>query len=224
MIPTTEAAPVQGSPDTRERIIDTAERLFAESGYNAVSLRRILREANANIASAHYYFRTKEGLLQAVMERRVAPMNAERHRLLDACWAQAQDGRPDVAAVVDAFVRPAFRVVEEPGGAVFSRLSGVLSVDPDPAVRAVIYASYDEIAARFVQALRASLPQLSHDEFYYRLNCVYGAMMYVRTDNGRVARLIGPAVDSAAGRQSIRYLLHFLTAGLTAPPLEERDA
>ena len=48
--------------DTKERILDTAERFFAERGYGATSLRSIIAAAEVNLAAVHYHFRSKEAL------------------------------------------------------------------------------------------------------------------------------------------------------------------
>ena len=45
--------------DTKERILDTAERLFAQQGYAATSLRGIIAEAGVNLAAVHYHFHSK---------------------------------------------------------------------------------------------------------------------------------------------------------------------
>jgi hypothetical protein len=46
---------------TKERILDTAERLFAEQGYAATSLRGIIAEAGVNLAAVHYHFPLQRG-------------------------------------------------------------------------------------------------------------------------------------------------------------------
>ena len=69
--------------DTKERILETAERLFAEKGYGAVSLRSIIAAAEVNLAAVHYHFHSKEALLDAVLQRRIEPVNRERLALLE---------------------------------------------------------------------------------------------------------------------------------------------
>ena len=74
---------------TRYRILDTAESLFAEQGFSATSLRNITTAAGVNLAAVNYHFRSKEGLIEAVFARRVAPLNAERLELLTAAEDRA---------------------------------------------------------------------------------------------------------------------------------------
>lgn len=55
--------------DTRERILETAARLFHEQGYHATGIATILREAEVNSGSLYHFFPSKEDLLNAVLER-----------------------------------------------------------------------------------------------------------------------------------------------------------
>ncbi len=57
--------------ETRERIIETARRLFHEQGYHATGIATILREADVNSGSLYHFFPSKEALLVGVLERYV---------------------------------------------------------------------------------------------------------------------------------------------------------
>ena len=99
---------------TKERILDTAERLFAEQGYTATSLRGIIAEAEVNLAAVHYHFHSKEALLEAVILRRSVPANRERLILLDRCEQAAGNRPPSLEQVIEAFVAPTFRMARDP--------------------------------------------------------------------------------------------------------------
>src|SRR4028119_1065047 len=71
--------------DTREALLDAAEKLFSEHGIQASSLRAITQQAVANLAAVDYHFGSKEGLVRAVFSRRLKPLDEERTRLLQAC-------------------------------------------------------------------------------------------------------------------------------------------
>lgn len=205
------------SGEARTRILFTAEKLFAEHGYNGVSLRAIMAEAEVNTAAIHYYFRNKEGLLRAIFEMRVSPMNNERADRLGALEAASRAGSsPAIADIVRAFIEPAVRRAREPGGHAFNRVSALCSVDPSPAVRQVVFDSYDTVARRFTALLRQACPHLDDAEFFWRQHFIYGSMMYLRTNNGRVAYLLGDMGDNHS-EAALDQLLAFVTAGMEAP-------
>ena len=84
--------------DTRQRLLDVAEGLFADQGLKGTSLRAITLKAEANLAAVNYHFGTKEGLFAAVFQRRIGPMTVERIRLLDQALEAAA---PDAPALED---------------------------------------------------------------------------------------------------------------------------
>ena len=65
----------EATPDTRERLLDAAEVLFAENGFDATSVRAITTWADANLAAVNYHFQAKVVLITAVFERRIRPIN-----------------------------------------------------------------------------------------------------------------------------------------------------
>jgi AcrR family transcriptional regulator len=89
--------------DTPSRLVAAAERLFAEGGEAATSLRAVARLAHANAAAVHYHFGGRDELLQAVFARQLRPVAERRQRLLTEA---AQESPPSVARVVEALVRP----------------------------------------------------------------------------------------------------------------------
>ena len=70
------------SQDTKTRILDAAEGLFMAHGFEATSLRQLTAAAGVNLAAVNYHFGSKEELFQAVLTRRLDPMNQERIDLL----------------------------------------------------------------------------------------------------------------------------------------------
>lgn len=66
--------------DTRARLLDKAEQLFSEHGYEGTSIRQLAGEAGVNVSMISYYFGSKEKLFEALVEERTA---AVRERLKD---------------------------------------------------------------------------------------------------------------------------------------------
>jgi len=69
--------------DTKSRILDAAETLFIECGYEAMSLRQITSRAEVNLAAVNYHFGSKESLIHSMLSRRLDRLNQERVKLLD---------------------------------------------------------------------------------------------------------------------------------------------
>lgn len=207
---------------TRERILGVATRLFAEQGYNGVSLRQVCQEAEVNLALMSYHFGTKEKLLLEIFQRGTGLINAERERLI-AAIEDGIDGRePPIETVLAAFIEPTLKATtpHDEEELHFLRLSGRLATDPTPEVRRVMASVYDTVATRFVRLLRRCCAHLDEDEFFMRLVFFYGAMLYTRADTGRVLSLAGllkVKLAPATGEDAARMMVPFLAAGFTAP-------
>jgi AcrR family transcriptional regulator len=80
--------------NTKERLIDSAEHLFAQNGYHNTSLRAITTKAEANLAAVNYHFGSKEALITAVLERRLLPLNDLRRQRLAALREQVKKTGP----------------------------------------------------------------------------------------------------------------------------------
>jgi AcrR family transcriptional regulator len=84
---------------TRERLLDAAERLFAENGFAATSVRDITAAASSNIAAVNYHFGGKHNLYHEVFRRRMAAMRDQRI----ASIRQVQGGASSLEGVLYAF-------------------------------------------------------------------------------------------------------------------------
>jgi AcrR family transcriptional regulator len=202
--------------DTKERILDAAERLFAAQGFAGTSMRTITADAGANVAAVHYHFGSKEALIEEVFHRRLGPLNDERLHRLDALEAQAAGG-PSLEQLVDAFIGPALRVYGKPecGGPVFTQLLGHALGQPHGPVRELFTQQFEEVFRRFTSALQHALPDLPRAEIVWRFLFMVGAMAHTMSLSGDVARMSGDDPLDVDG--TIRRLVPFLCAGLRAP-------
>ena len=94
---------LKANTDTRERILDAAERLFMENGYEATSMRTITGAAEVNLAAVNYHFGSKEALLREVFRRRLAWLNRERLQALDRREQQAGGAQLKPSQILEAF-------------------------------------------------------------------------------------------------------------------------
>ncbi|MCW7540835.1 TetR family transcriptional regulator [Aquabacterium sp. A7-Y] len=157
---------------TRQRILEVAERAFIEQGFDALSLRQITEQAQVNLAAVHYHFGGKDALLHAMLERRIGKLNEERLRLLDACEAAWPDAPLSCEHVLAAMFVPAFRLARdtECGGPAFLRLLGRVYTDTSPVVSDYLRQHYDPVFGRFFDAFQRSLPHMPRHDLGLRLH------------------------------------------------------
>jgi AcrR family transcriptional regulator len=164
------AALRSGVGDTRKRLLEAAESLFIESGYEAMSLRQITAKAHANLAAVNYHFGSKEALMQELLSQRLDRLNQERLQLLSTCQEQWPDSL-DPTAVFGMLFIPAFRISHESvGGKSFMRLLGRVYSDRSPFIRSYLQEHYRPIFGRFFEAFSRALPQLPRNELGLRLH------------------------------------------------------
>ena len=204
--------------DTKERILDVAERLFADFGYSATSLRDITREAGVNLASVNYHFGSKEALLAALLERRFSVINAHRIDRLDQMEASAGPAGPRLEEIVRAFLAPPFEMRSEWGksGEKFLRFVGRIHSETDE-IRDAFIKLFQPTMSRFMAAFRKALPELDSDEVEWRTHFLVGAMAHTMTwcesfeSHGRAPYARDTMLES---------LIRFGTAGMAAPSSE----
>ena len=211
------------SADTKTRILDAGERLFVEHGFEATSLRSLTTSAGVNLAAVHYHFGSKEELFQAVLTRRLDPMNQERIDLLAKVEREAA-GRPlSCEKVLFAMLIPALRLArdEKRGGKDFLRLVGRAYADPAPFIRHFLSAQYAGMIGRYKEAFLKALPHLSRQELTWRLHFVMGALSYTLAGTDAL-KLFAEATSTTDNDELLlQRLAPFLVAGLKAPALAE---
>lgn len=219
----------RSSEITRQLILDVAERLCAEGGVEALSVRTVCEQAGANVASISYHFGNKQKLLEEMFRRRVTPLNEERLRLLDAAIAGPREQL--LEGVIRSFVGPVIRGIAsntpadgQLGGnssrVVTQFLARVYSM---PGEEEFLKAHYEPVRSRFVLALQVCLPTLPMDDLLWRYNMMVGALIYAMSGPQRMARR--PMVFSNTPVSSepftaevcIRQMTTFLVSGFRAP-------
>lgn len=207
------------SDTTANQILDAAEALFAAHGYEGTSMRAIAERAGANLGAFHYYWGSKQALCKAVLERRLGPVMKERQERLDAF-----EGRKvPLREILRASMAPSLLVT---GASVDERESfrafyGRMLMDPAAEVHTLTAAIVDDFARRFVDIVRHELPQLSSEEFYWRVIFVYGAFFYAHSTHTRVQALWPEKLRETRMEAGVDYLVHFIEAGLKAKPAPE---
>ena len=202
--------------DTRTRILDAAERLFAERGFRGTSVRAITDLAGANLAAIGYHFGSKAELLAAVARRAIEPITTAQSAGLDRLLARSPD--PSVTELVEAFAGPLFdeMPVGDEGGARTARLIVTIITDPAEEVRSWTGPVEDTVGERFLAAFARALPGLPPEELWFRIR---GVLAVTAVDRVEVYNRRLPAgLSPAAGEAGRRWAITFLAAAMSAPP------
>ncbi len=204
-------------PSAREKLLDSAEILFAAHGVGGVSLRAINADAGLSPAALHYHFGhfgsgTQRVLVEALLERRMPSLMARRKNLLDALESRA--GAIRARQVVDALLRPLAELLAEGGeaGLRYLRLLHRLRADGDLDARFVVE-RFPGGVERLVPLLRQALPDLPVAVVELRLGLAIDVMLQSLAQ--------GPRLSDTGRDASIQAhtdaLLDFLTGAFEAP-------
>ena len=204
--------------DTRDRLLDAAERLFSKQGLEATSLRSITAQASANLASIHYHFGSKEALIQEVFARRLGPLNDERLRLLDNVEREAGDAPPPLEAILEAFISPPLRLRLGPEreGRDICRLMGRIYFEPSELTMNILE-QFDEVVQRFTSTLARTLPDLSQPELMWRFFFMIGSMAMMLVGADVIKEKTHGICDPSDLDATLHRLVNFASAGIRDP-------
>jgi AcrR family transcriptional regulator len=206
--------------ETQIRILDAAEELFMQHGFEGASMRMLTAKAGVNLAAINYHFGSKDALIEAVFHRRLDPMNVERIAELERL-EQAADGAPlEAEAIIRAFIGASLRMIEDArgGGRNFIRLLGRAYTEPAKAIRALIGQMYAPTMERFKAAFVKALPELPKDELVWRMHFMFGTLAYTLAATDTVQLIAGAKPEDRYDARLLEdRLTAFMAAGLHAP-------
>lgn len=210
--------------DPRARILDAAEHAFAEFGFEGASLRQIVQEAQVNLATVYYYFRSKEGLLTAVFQRRFDPLKHEHLNLLRQA-EEAARGRPvPVEKLLEVMILPPLGLAAQTSAnsAITRRLIGRIVTEPNPQSQDLVRTQFGEVRRAVLAALHRSLPKLAAADLHWRLEFFWGAMAFILCNPGKIEKMSGGACNPLDTQAVVTQMLAFFSSGFRAPSVAAR--
>lgn len=199
--------------DTQARLLNAAEALFIDAGYAGMSARAIAEKAEVNIAAMGYHFGSKQGLLQAVLVRRIAPINQSRQLRLGAVRDR---GVESIRAILHAFLWPVFFNEHE---APARRLMGRAMTEPAEVIEPLLRLVFSDVIEEFVAAVSGCVPKKDPDLIAQKFSFVVGALNFTVLRPSE--RLFGSAPVTEV---SFDRLLNFCVAGFQdGPPVTVVD-
>lgn len=209
----TAAAPPR--PDRKAAILLAAEKLFAQDGYDAVSLRRIAEEAGVPLALVGYYYGQKHELFEAVFAHWQGTIEDRLNGLRQALAAPLRDR---LARLVEAFTGPVLRLRASPEGEYYALMVARELYHSREHTDRVLRAFFDPMAHAFIDALHQVLPQASRADAAWCYQFMLGALLHHISDD-RVERLSQGRcrqADPAAAPMLNRFIVGGIQAALPA--------
>lgn len=197
---------------TSEKILNAAEELFAQSSYDAVSIRRITQKADVKLALAHYHFGTKEALFDAIIKRRIGQLSQSRLHLLDYFRQQLGDTPLPLEKIVHAFVVP-YLFWHLNGGEGWRNYARIVPTLLGYNLT-LLQKQFDEGAYVFQQEMRRSMPRADEASIQWGFDFMVGVMCNTFSEVDRIGGLSGGLCSTENKEEACEYLLAFIVAGL----------
>lgn|GEM_PF-782735 len=198
--------------DTRRKLIDTAERLIAERGLQAVSVRDITGAAGANSASIHYHFQSKEGLVLAVLADRAEALHERRSAHLEQLGTDFS-----VRELAQAMVLPTIELTDpdDPSGAA-TYVGFLAALLEEPGMIGAIEQLFGDQYDRYVDALLVACPHLPEDVARNRVAFTTQLVLNAASPQPRGIRLWVAAHHPSSEAMLAEDLIDFLAGALGA--------
>lgn len=209
-------------PDRRLAILLAAEKLFAQYGYHAVTIRQIAVEAQVPLALVGYYHGQKQELFEAIFAH-WSPTIDER---LSGLRIAVDAGGPDLLRhIVEAFMQPVLRMRASAEGEFYALLVARELSYASPEADRVLRTHFDPLARAYIAALQVALPHITIGDAAWAYQFALGALLHHLSDQ-RVARLSDDSNvpnDQSAHPMLVRFIEGGIRAALP-PPIATRRA
>ena len=210
-----------GEDLTKERILDTAEILFAQKGYQAVSVRQITSAAECNLAAVNYHFGNKENLYLEVFRSRWVP-RAKRLQESFRKSLASQDSLSEsavVRALAKAFVDGPLSDDER------LRHTQLMTREMTQPTKAFKHVAENVIQPFFKEILEqlesVSPDKVSEEEMLLNIFSIFAMVLYFNFARGAVSRLTGRKYDPSFRAQLVEQITQFSLRGLGAGKMKE---
>ncbi|MFG0228795.1 TetR/AcrR family transcriptional regulator [Achromobacter sp. 413638] len=195
----------------RDRILDAAQQLFAQGGFDGVSMRDIAAQAGVGLPLIVYHFETKQNLYRALFERFRTLLDAR----LTALHAPVAPGVDPLEHIVRALVLPVLQAQGGEAGVAYAKLVAREVSDPREAERGIVAEYFDPFAVEFVHAIRTVLPRQDPDYAHWAYLYAVGALVMSVFDR-RIERISEGQTHAGDLKNKAEYLVRFIVAGMRA--------
>jgi len=199
---------------SRDRLLDSAEELFADRGYFGVGVRDITDHAGTRLASVSDQFGGKEGLFRAVLLRRIQPLNDDRRTRLASIPVRGSRAQR-LPALIDAFIEPMRQRAGDPGWDNYFRFVAQLANSGHP-IQRLVAEDFNAIAADFITHLHAIFPAADEAAIHDAYLHLVAATMHTYSNNLRLDSLTAGRMHTHDIDERHHALQRFAEGGIIA--------
>lgn len=176
--------------EKKELILDCAEEMFAENGFDAVTVRQITNKAQVRLASIHYYFNSKENLFHEVIVRRADVINKRRCDALSKVKFSELSEENALLAICDAFISPlvVLSTQEGLGWKHYCRLIAITALSNNHGLKET-FSEFDATAIKFLDAIKLAMPGISEQDNFYAFQFLLGSTISTFAESQRLEQL-----------------------------------
>jgi AcrR family transcriptional regulator len=165
--------------NTEQRLLDAAELMFAEYGYEGTSLRTITEQADEHVGLMTYYFKTKEQLFDKVVHRRATEMHRQRLAALKEVGFEARTPLQLIRAIIWAYAGPMIKARLADSSQWQAHVRIMASLMNQKRWVPLVRKHYDPCVAVFLEHYRRALPEVNFDSLLNAFSFVSSTMLYV---------------------------------------------
>lgn len=199
---------------TRDKLMDTAEALFAEQGIEAVSVRAINHAAGVSVGGMHYHFRNRDELITAIIRRRMDELQEIRRLRYEALIPLKTVA---VADIIKALIEPlaALAMSADPAKRCYVSFIARLYSERSPILEALSQEHFSGNSQRLLMLLKRALPQLPEAIISIRIYHASLLLLSVLAEIGLPGR--SWQRFSLHDEQQLQALIDYLVGGFCAP-------
>ena len=203
---------------TKNKILDAAEILFANKGFNGTSLREITSQAEVNLAAVNYHFGSKKELIKAIMSRYMNELSPRLESALHALYLEKE--QPTLIKVFSTFLDPLLHLnsFKDNGTSTFLQLLGRGFTDNQGFLRWFLTTQYPGVFTYFTQAVQKAYPELSKEEMFWRLHFTMSTIIFTMSSSDALIDIAQSDFDREVDIAGvIKKVIPYVAAGVAAP-------
>lgn len=204
--------------DTAKKLLDAAERLFAQHGFAETSLRTITSKAGVNLAAVNYHFGSKEALIQAVFQRYLDPFAEAVSKQLDQLGEHSEAVSLEWLLGVLGALAVGDTAKEQQRTLVFFRLAGLAYTQSQAHLRTFFKQRYLALFLRFQSLLSKAVPEVPPMELFWRTHFALGSMIFTLQGLPSMQQICAQDFGQELTlTEVVQRMLPFVVAGIRAP-------